>query len=310
MLTSSQQRDLDVAALAAAGVVALQTAAVFGARFMKTPVPMHFTGCMAGLVGLAYSVFRMCYWFLGATNHLDCSTLLIAGGVLQNTSIGLALLHLLLRAEAVNRTNKNWKKWRWLGITATVINAAAFVMYLLLRQVTQFRGDDGLQRCAFILNTTGLRVKFIVQALNHVTQTGLFVYPLIKHIRAMNKSITEGKEWYYPGLSMYRNLAARATVGMITATTFTAAVTVCVLFYNSNLEIRSVITVLSIVDMTMTLASITYAIDTKLQYDDTSRRSSIAPLVMRRRSSSSCCSNEAATPAAAAAQETAEGSEC
>jgi hypothetical protein len=140
MLSFTQRQNLDVAALAVAGVISLQAATSFSIRFKRSPVPMHFVGAIAGLFGLAYSVLRMCYWFTGATAPLSCSTLLIVSGMLQNVSVALALLHLLLRADAVNRINPQWKRWRWIGIFFTLLNAAAFIMYLLLRKVTEYRG--------------------------------------------------------------------------------------------------------------------------------------------------------------------------
>jgi hypothetical protein len=101
----------------------------------------------------------------------------------------------------------------------------------------------------------------------------------------------------YPGLSLYRNLAIRATVGMLVATAFTSSVTVCVILYDTSAEIRSVIVTLSIIDMTLTLASIMYAMDTKLQRDDW-RNDTTSPSHHKR--SSYCCSDSNASAVVAA----------
>jgi hypothetical protein len=101
----------------------------------------------------------------------------------------------------------------------------------------------------------------------------------------------------YPGLSLYRNLAIRATVGMLVATAFTSSVTVCVILYDTSAEIRSVIVTLSIIDMTLTLASIMYAMDTKLQHDDWKNNAS-SPSHHKR--SSHCCSDSEAAAVVAA----------
>jgi hypothetical protein len=260
IMSLAQQHDLDIVALSAGCMVALQTTVVFAVRYYRTRAPMHGVGILAGLTGVSYCVFRLCYWIAAIT---DCNAVLLIGGILQSSSIALALLHLLFRADALNRCSPQWFKWRLLALFVTLVNLVAFAFFVSLRTVSTYRDAYGTRRCAFQFNIVALRLKYVSQTVNHIVQTSLFVYPLLRHVDNMNKTIKNNQE--YPGLNIYRNLAARAIVAMVIATGYTSAITVCIFFYDSSAAVRTVVVPLSVIDMSLTLGSIAYAVDTKVK---------------------------------------------
>jgi hypothetical protein len=288
MLASSAPRDLDLVVLGAAGVVSLQTVAIFNVRFRRHHVAMHAVACMAGVFGLVLTCTRLAYWLVGGVGGaLSCTAVMIAGGLAQNLAMALAILHLFLRARAVNHDSPAWiRYWRHLGVLVMLINAVALAASTALRSVRRITTADGLVGCEIEYDGTALRIKFVSLALAHVTQTSFFVYPIARHARQLALRARDDGGWRSPSQPLYRAMAMRALVATSVAAACTVSVAVCALFYDSSATIRRYMVTLSTVDMAMTLGSIAYAIDTTLPgiractapaSTDAKRRESLAP---------------------------------
>jgi hypothetical protein len=288
---------MDIIACTINLVISFQAAMVFGEKMRKRDLQiriMHSTGCLASLFGVTYSIFRLTYWF-GGTKNVTCDNLLLIGGLLFTFDVILALIHLLLRADMINRkNNKNWPICRAIALFFMLFNIVSFGVYLKMRAVTELPNG----KCVYIFNQKALVIRYIGQATNHIVQTSLFVYPLTSHIYRMKKSQKEQEIGI--NTNIYSKLAYKATITMIIATLYTTSLAIMFGFYNISAEVKKIIVPLSIFDMALTLGSICYASTSVIKLkpirrpsdQHTHRPSILLPNVQRRSSYTPSIENE------------------
>jgi hypothetical protein len=77
------------------------------------------------------------------------------------------------------------------------------------------------QRCQFSFETISFQIKWIVQLVSHMVFSGLFVWPLIKHMRLMGSPENVMETGGSRGNSVYHRLVNRAMWAMAVSTLFT-----------------------------------------------------------------------------------------
>ncbi len=239
-------------------VICCQTAVIFGGRVRNNHTQariMHLTGLLASISGITYGSLQLARLF-GGPAVISCDNILIVGGCLITGGISLALLHLFLRADLINRkNNKHWVICRVISSFFMIFNIVSFSIYLSLRDISQSSNDI----CVYELNQKALILRYVAQAMNHTVQTILFIYPLTKHIRHM-KNIQE-KQQLESNIdnSIYIILTYNAILAMIISSTYTLCLVVVVCFYKNNEIIQRITIPLSNFDMALTLGSVCYA---------------------------------------------------
>ena len=259
----------EIMVLSASGIVCFNIAKNFYARFhfvVGQLYPMHIIGYLSALCGLAYCIFRLIYWFVGAGPVLTCDVVLVMGGILQNMCIAFAMFHLFLRASAINSLNAKWKFYRLIGIFGTIIYIISFALYLSYRSV-KLIPMIGVSRCILKLNPLLLQIKFIIQAVNHALQTALFLYPVIVELqKARNIDVSNIlNQRFNSAVWLYNSLAVRATIGMILSVAYTISIAILIFTLYDNMSFRKLLFVLSILDMVFTISAIAYAIDVSVE---------------------------------------------
>ena len=275
---------IDIIACTVNLVVCLQTLIIFYERFIsvkklynRDKTQKHYfimritplTGVMASISGIIYSIYRLIYWFIGINNYLTCDSLLLVGGCSQASCIALILLHLFLRADLINHdNNKNWKICRIIAIFSMCLNVICFSIYVIMRKVYQLPNG----RCMFVLNQTALIARYSAQTINHITQTLLFVYPLVYHINNI-KNLQKQHQLMcsMDNMIQYIYLVRKSIAAMIISAFYTLGLLIYVGFYKNSITVKKTIVFLSIFDMTTTIASVCYA-STDIKKDKFRRR--------------------------------------
>jgi hypothetical protein len=239
-------------------VICFETLVIFGERVRKhhnRARIMHFTGFLASMSGVSYSLVQIGNLF-GGPWSVGCDNILIVGGCLVTGGISLALLHLFLRADLLNRNNnKHWQICRGIASLFMIFNIISFSFYLKMRTVIQL--PSGI--CIYNLNQKALIFRYVSQATNHIVQTLLFVYPLLRHMRNMTNIQKENHLESNMDNSIYINLTNKAVIAMIISTSYTLSLVVVVCFYKESVQIQRIIIPLSNFDMAITIGSVCYA---------------------------------------------------
>lgn len=287
---------IDIIACTVNMVICLQAVFIYSERFIhseraiyrnKTTICrfkirlMHFTGVLASMCGIVYSLFRLTYWFVGTGKYLTCDSLLIVGGCLLSGGVALILLNLFIRADIINRdNNKEWVISRIIAMCTMFFNVISVSVYLVMRKVTQ--NPNG--RCIFELNQKALIVRYIAQTINHITLTSLFVYPLVYHIRSIKKSQKQHQITGSINTPQYIFLMRKSIIAMVISTLYTFSLVILVAFYKVNVTVRKLIFPLSIFDMALTIGCVCYA-STNINQNKFVKRSSFLQHLPQRRGS-------------------------
>jgi hypothetical protein len=141
---------------------------------------------LACLGGIIYPGHKLLYWYVGLRKAFSCENILIVSGLAQGGSNALCFLHLYLRANAINRRNPAWLIWRVVGALLILGNWASLLSVAFQRKASVFEAPDG-PRCVFMFEPLALRMKYILQLLNHVAQSSFFIWPLFTHIAVVRK---------------------------------------------------------------------------------------------------------------------------
>ncbi|KAG5189028.1 hypothetical protein JKP88DRAFT_302592 [Tribonema minus] len=270
-------------------IIALEVGWFFGERcVLRKANAMNITGFMASLIAVTYCFLKLIYFYTGA-EELSCDQLKIILGVGQGSSNALAFLHLFLRADAVNKINTHWRPWRWFGIALTALNWATLLAVCFTR--TAVLATSGSQRCKFTFDQSTFEAKWVVQLLNHVVFSMMFVFPLRQHMKEMHRAGVEHQRQHAGveshrshapnssvamstgsrtsaeptatgssrGADVFRRLVWRATLSMAISSAFTLVVAIMVFVQFADPNIDLPVVALSNLDNGLTLASIYFA---------------------------------------------------
>ncbi|KAG5183204.1 hypothetical protein JKP88DRAFT_317572 [Tribonema minus] len=142
------------------------------------------TALAAAFLSSLNTVWQLAYFHLGKMTDLSICKIGYAWGIMRTTSSALAFLHLFLRANAANALNPRWPRWRAFGALLLLANVLLLVLVPSLWLLTPKRYDTGV-RCVVIFPPVTFLLMWAAQLASHVVFAGLFVWPLLSHVRAM-----------------------------------------------------------------------------------------------------------------------------
>eukprot|EP00611_Tribonema_gayanum_P000104 TRINITY_DN1006_c0_g1_i7.p1 TRINITY_DN1006_c0_g1~~TRINITY_DN1006_c0_g1_i7.p1 ORF type:complete len:354 (+),score=81.19 TRINITY_DN1006_c0_g1_i7:239-1300(+) len=250
----------EIFCLAITFTIGAQATWFFGDRTVYLRVnAMNLTGLASAFIAFGYTLVKLLHLFVGWGANA-CTGLRIALGLGQGMSNGFAFLHLFLRADAINTINPCWPPYRAFGILLTVTNWIVFIV-VTFKRTGGAEDQFGAQRCVFKFEETTNDLKWILQFINHIVFTSMFVYPLVRHMRAMERAnlSASNSSAASRGTAIYKRLVRRAVIPMTVSTLFTLVVMIMVFVDYSNPTLEVPITSLAILDNGMTLGSICFA---------------------------------------------------
>eukprot|EP00611_Tribonema_gayanum_P000102 TRINITY_DN1006_c0_g1_i2.p1 TRINITY_DN1006_c0_g1~~TRINITY_DN1006_c0_g1_i2.p1 ORF type:complete len:402 (+),score=88.61 TRINITY_DN1006_c0_g1_i2:239-1444(+) len=250
----------EIFCLAITFTIGAQATWFFGDRTVYLRVnAMNLTGLASAFIAFGYTLVKLLHLFVGWGANA-CTGLRIALGLGQGMSNGFAFLHLFLRADAINTINPCWPPYRAFGILLTVTNWIVFIV-VTFKRTGGAEDQFGAQRCVFKFEETTNDLKWILQFINHIVFTSMFVYPLVRHMRAMERAnlSASNSSAASRGTAIYKRLVRRAVIPMTVSTLFTLVVMIMVFVDYSNPTLEVPITSLAILDNGITLWSICFA---------------------------------------------------
>ncbi|KAG5189714.1 hypothetical protein JKP88DRAFT_262073 [Tribonema minus] len=121
-------------------------------------------------------------WFFGdRTVYLRVNAMNLTGLASAFIAFGytlVKLLHLFVGWGANACTGLRWPPYRALGILLTVTNWIVFIV-VTFKRTGGAEDQFGAQRCVFKFEETTNDLKWILQFINHIVFTSMFVYPLV-----------------------------------------------------------------------------------------------------------------------------------
>eukprot|EP00611_Tribonema_gayanum_P028604 TRINITY_DN73_c0_g3_i4.p1 TRINITY_DN73_c0_g3~~TRINITY_DN73_c0_g3_i4.p1 ORF type:complete len:394 (+),score=136.85 TRINITY_DN73_c0_g3_i4:260-1441(+) len=268
----------EIFCLAITFTIGLQVTFFFGERWLTMRRNMmNATGFLAAIIAAVYTLVKALHLFSGI-GLSECNALRISLGLGQGLSNGFAFLHLFLRADAINAINPKWPPWRAVGIVLTVTNWVCFLAVSFLRK-GEAKDQFGAERCVFYFEEISSNFKWVLQLINHVLFSLFFAWPLVKHMRAMERANmdtvagTVARSGFFSallyllrrhrtssrGVAVYERLVRRAVVPMVVSSVFTLVVTILNVIDFQVPHLNIPITSLSILDNGLTLGSICFA---------------------------------------------------
>eukprot|EP00612_Vaucheria_litorea_P001344 CAMPEP_0171457568 /NCGR_PEP_ID=MMETSP0945-20130129/3600_1 /TAXON_ID=109269 /ORGANISM="Vaucheria litorea, Strain CCMP2940" /LENGTH=193 /DNA_ID=CAMNT_0011983213 /DNA_START=382 /DNA_END=963 /DNA_ORIENTATION=- len=178
----------------------------------------------------------------------------------------MAFVHLFLRANTTNVFNPKWRYFRIISLILIAANWSTVLGVIVDRTYDEYEGFDGV-RCMIFPGTYILRVKYLVELLNHVAQAMFFVWPLWVHIKLLDSAVIGGLN-SSSGSDLFRNMAKRAIAAMTFSVIVTAIVTSLVI-YSQEEKLPTI--ALGILDSSAILGSIYFANCSDMSYRNSDR---------------------------------------
>eukprot|EP00611_Tribonema_gayanum_P022469 TRINITY_DN4507_c2_g1_i1.p1 TRINITY_DN4507_c2_g1~~TRINITY_DN4507_c2_g1_i1.p1 ORF type:complete len:273 (+),score=104.85 TRINITY_DN4507_c2_g1_i1:350-1168(+) len=234
----------EVFALTVTLMIALQTTVAFGKRYLcRNRALLNLTGLLASFLSLFYTLWALTIWFCGI-GGLSCTVIQVVNGMCLSSSNALAFVHLFLKADASNHLNPRWPPWRMLGIASTVANWVVLVAVhtLLSGYAAPNTALGGEERCVWTFEEATFKLKWLVQLFNHILMAGLFVWPLLAHVRGVRAtslgrsgggsgggssggSVTKTRSSFSRTTELWEALIMRAVVAMAISVTYCVIMT-------------------------------------------------------------------------------------
>ncbi|KAG5188668.1 hypothetical protein JKP88DRAFT_304047 [Tribonema minus] len=238
----------EVFALTVTLMIALQTTVAFGKRYLsRNRALLNLTGLLASFLSLFYTLWALTIWFCGI-GGLSCTVIQVVNGMCLSSSNALAVVlvavHTLLSGYAAPNTA--------LG---------------------------GEERCVWTFEEATFKLKWLVQLFNHILMAGLFVWPLLAHVRGVRAtslgrsgggssgssgssggSVTKARSSFSRTSELWEALIMRAVVAMAISVTYCVIMTGLVIAKYDDPSLPIPVFALAILDNGVTLASIYYAV--------------------------------------------------